>query len=72
MKKICSPSYDAALYRHFLLGLSVEERVLLSRQGVKSFSAAVDELKREELVAGPACDELSRSRWRVGGECSSA
>lgn len=51
VKKICVPAYQAALYRHFLVGLSSEERVLLSRQGVKSFDAAVTELQREESVS---------------------
>ena len=41
VKKICAPAYQAALYRHFLTGLTSEERLLLSRQGASSFDAAV-------------------------------
>ena len=62
VKKICVPSHQATLYRHFLVGLSSEERVLLSRQGAKSFEAAVDELKREEAVSSLNDDECRRSR----------
>ena len=61
VKKICVPAYQAALYRHFLVGLSAEEKILLSRQGAKTFDAAVDELKREELVSSSTADELHRS-----------
>ena len=51
VKKICVPAHQSALYRHFLVGLSQEEKTLLSRQGAKTFKAAVDELRREEEVS---------------------
>lgn len=53
VKKICAPSYQAALYRHFLVGLSQEDKTLLSRQGVQTFDAAVSELIREESLPCP-------------------
>lgn len=48
IKKICVPSHEAALYRHFLIGLDPEERRLLSRQRAGTFEEAVAELSREE------------------------
>ena len=51
LKKICVPAYEAALYRHVLIGLSESERLLLSRQGAVTFRKAVDELMREEAVS---------------------
>ena len=51
VKEICVPAYEAALYRHFLIGLSETERLLLSRQGAVTFEKAVGELSREEAVA---------------------
>ena len=33
VKKICVPSYNAALYRHFLVGLSSEERCHVTAKG---------------------------------------
>ena len=51
VKKTCAPSHQAALYRHFLVGLSPTDKCLLSRQGVTSFDAAVRELTREERLA---------------------
>ena len=51
VKKICAPAYVAALYRHFLTGLSEPERLLLSRQGAVTFRKAVEKLFREEAVA---------------------
>lgn len=50
IKKTCVPAYQAALYRHFVTGLSSEEKLLLSRQGATSFDSALDELRREEIV----------------------
>lgn len=61
VKKICVPAHQATLYRHFLVGLSPEERVLLSRQGANTFAAAVDELKREESISHVG-GEFHRSR----------
>ena len=51
VKKVCAPAYQAALYRHFLTGLTPDERLLLSRQGASSFDAAVRELSWEESIA---------------------
>ncbi|KAF0302785.1 hypothetical protein FJT64_025152 [Amphibalanus amphitrite] len=62
VKKICVPAHQAALYRHFLVGLSTEEKILLSRQGVKSFDAAIEELRREELIGGLDDGGLHHSR----------
>ena len=50
-KKRCAPSHQAALCRHFLVGLSPTDKCFLSRQGVTSFDAAVRELTREERLA---------------------
>ena len=47
LKKICVPAYEAALSRHFLIGLAESERLLLSRQGAVTFRKAVAELMRE-------------------------
>ena len=48
LKKICVPSYNATLYRHFLVGLSDEDKRLLSRQKAVTFEDCVSELTREE------------------------
>ena len=50
VKSICAPAHKAALYRHFLIGLSSHEKILLSRQSVSTFDAAVDALRREETL----------------------
>ena len=50
VKKICVPSHDAALYRHFLVGLSPDETSLLSRMKATTFTAAMAELVREETL----------------------
>ena len=50
VKSICVPAHNAALYRHFLIGLSSHEKILLSRQNVSTFDAAVDALRREETL----------------------
>ena len=69
VKKVCAPAHQAALYRHFLTGLTPDERVLLSRQGAATFDAAVRELTREEAVVQqsiPHSDQTRRSlevRW---------
>ena len=66
VKKICVPSYNAALYRHFLVGLSPEERCLLSRQKASSFEQCLSELTREEGLeaAAVACAASARRvRW---------
>ena len=57
VKKTCVPAYQAALYRHLLVGLSSEDKRLLSRQGVASFDAAVRELTREERLAKSCRDD---------------
>ena len=66
VKKICVPSYNAALYRHFLVGLSSEERCLLSRQKASTFEQCLSELTREEsLEAAEVTSAASahRVRW---------
>ena len=64
VKNCCGTSYQAALYRHLLVGLSDQEKLLLSRQGVTTFEAAVDELLREEALNGGHVDtERSRVHW---------
>ena len=59
LKKICVPAYEAALYRHFLVGLSPDETALLSRMKVTTFENAITELVREETLAD-LVDEGSR------------
>ena len=51
VKKICMPSHEAALYRHFLVGLSPAETSLISRMKAATFEAALSELVREETLA---------------------
>lgn len=50
VKKICVPAYEAALYRHFLVGLSPGETALLSRMKATTFETAIKELVREETL----------------------
>lgn len=67
VKKICVPSYNAALYRHFLVGLSSEERCLLSRQKASTFEQCISELAREEsLEAAEVTSAASAHRVRWG------
>ena len=66
VKKICAPAYQAALYRHFLTGLTSEERLLLSRQGASSFDAAVSELTREEAIAQLSAAESGGTKQSLG------
>ena len=54
VKTVCVPSYNAALFRHLLVGLTDEDRTLLSRLKVTNFSTAVEELVREESLADTA------------------
>ena len=68
VKKICVPSYNAALYRHFLVGLSSEERCLLSRQKASTFEQCLDELIREEsLEVAEVTSAASGRHVRWGG-----
>ena len=68
VKKICVPSYNAALYRHFLVGLSSEERCLLSRQKASTFEQCLSELTREEsLEAAEVTSAASGRRVRWDG-----
>ena len=84
VKKICAPAHGAALYRHFLIGISDEEKRLLSRLKASTFEACVSELTREEaLPADRATETVTFSarqvRWssqerepagdRSGGGC---
>ena len=64
IKSICKPSYDAALYRHFVAGLDEAEVTLLSRLKVATFEEAIDELTREESLpnAGQPAREASQAR----------
>lgn len=66
VKKICVPAYSAALFRHFLVGLSLDERRLLSRQGCTTFDDAVKELVREESFSD---SQLAAAHWT---ECAAA
>ena len=50
VKSCCGISYQAALYRHLLVGLNERDKVLISRQGAATFDAVVDELLREESL----------------------
>ena len=50
VKNICKPSYNAALYRHFVAGLDESDITLLSRLKVTTFEGAIDELSREESL----------------------
>ena len=50
VKRTCASSHEAALFRHFLVGLPDEDKLILSRQGATTFTAAVKELVREEEV----------------------
>lgn len=52
LKRTSASAHSAALYRHFLVGLNQDETALLSRMKVTSFGAAIDELVREESIAG--------------------
>ena len=68
VKKICVPAHAAALYRHFLIGISDHEKRLLSRLKAGTFEACISELTREEAL--PADREVEavtlsarRIRW---------
>ena len=70
VKTTCIPSYNAALFRHFLVGLEDDDRTLLSRLKVTNFAAAVEELVREESLAdaatsdpGPTSRTAGQVRW---------
>ena len=65
VKTICVPAHKAALYRHLLIGLSPQEKLLLSRQNVSTFDAAVDVLRREETLADAFGEEEGRASARV-------
>ena len=75
LKKICVPSYNAALYRHFLVGLSDEDKRLLSRQKAVTFEDCVSELTREEdlqqtEVSSPLADR--HVHWAGSDDASRA
>ena len=65
VKKICVPAYGAALYRHFLVGLSPTEKRLLSRLKAGTFDSCVEELTREENLqpASEVALTSQRVRW---------
>ena len=66
VKTICAPSYKAALYRHFLTGLSVEEKRLLSRLKATTFDECLAELTREENLQSEGASSavtVHRVRW---------
>ena len=65
VKGICVPAHKAALYRHFLIGLSPQEKLLLSRQNVSTFDAALDVLRREETLVEAFGEEERRASARV-------
>ena len=65
VKSICVPAHKAALYRHFLIGLSPQEKLLLSRQNVSTFDAALDVLRREETLVEAFGEEERRAGARV-------
>ena len=52
IKNTSMPAYNAALFRHFLVGLSAEEATLISRLKATTFETAIEELVREELLPG--------------------
>ena len=67
VKKPCVPSYSAALYRHFLIGLTTDEKRLLSRLKATTFDQCLSELTREEgLCSAEASGDVAalRVRWR--------
>lgn len=73
VKNTSMAAYNAALFRHFLVGLSIEEAALISRLKATTFEAAIEELVREEslpVVAEtppediwPLEERLSHVRW---------
>lgn len=66
VKKTCVPSYSAALYRHFLIGLTVEEKRLLSRLKATNFENCLAELTREEGLQSADMTNMvtaRRVRW---------
>ena len=65
VKTICVRAHKAALYRHFLAGLSTPEKLLLSRQNVSTFDAALDVLRREEALMEAFGGEDRRAGDRV-------
>ena len=60
VKSVCGVSYQAALYRHLLVGLNDQDKILISRQGAATFEAAVDELLREEALQSGAGADVER------------
>ena len=63
VKTICVPAYNAALFRHFLVGLSSEEAALISRLKVTTFDAAVEELVREESLGADTAGAATEDPW---------
>ena len=63
VKSVCGVSYQAALYRHLLVGLNDQDKTLISRQGAATFEAAVDELLREEALQSGADVERPGVHW---------
>ncbi|KAF0302154.1 hypothetical protein FJT64_025765 [Amphibalanus amphitrite] len=57
VKKICVPAHGVALYRHFLIGISDQEKRLLSRLKANTFEACVSELTREEALPADQASE---------------
>ena len=66
VKKTCVPSYSAALYRHFLIGLTIDEKRLLSRLKATTFDECLTELTREEGLQSAEVSSAAtvrRVRW---------
>ena len=60
MKNTSVPTYNAALFRHLLVGLSAKEATLISRLKATTFEEAIEELVREESLPsseGAASDD---------------
>ena len=68
VKKTSTSAYNAALFRHFLVGLEAAETKLLSRLKVKTFEEAITELKREESLENSDAERsLDEPSGRGGG-----
>ena len=66
VKNTSMPAYNAALFRHFLVGLSAEEATLISRLKATTFEEAIEELVREESL--PRTEEAaSDDNWPPSG-----
>ena len=66
VKNTSVPAYNAALFRHLLVGLSAEEATLISRLKATTFEEAIEELVREESL--PRTEEAaSDDNWPPSG-----